>query len=276
MHSPLISPEELSGLEGGVVVLDARPGQADYDAGHLRGATRADLETHLSAARAPGANPARGGRHPLPDPQRFAKLLGDWGIGPSTQVVVYDDQFGANAAARAWWMLRALGHEQVAVLDGGFRAAVAAGLEVTMDVPVPVAREPYPAAGWTLPTVDMQRVDELRRDDGWKVLDVRSAERYRGETEPIDPVAGRIPGAVNLPFADNLANGRFKSAAELRAQYERLLDGTPADHLVVHCGSGVTACHTLLALEAAGLEGAALYVGSWGEWCRNPMSRAGS
>jgi thiosulfate/3-mercaptopyruvate sulfurtransferase len=147
---------------------------------------------------------------------------------------------------------------------------------VTADVPDPAPREPYPATAWTRPTVDLRRVDELRRDDAWKVLDVRSAERYRGETEPIDPIAGRIPGAVNLPFAENLEEGHFKSAKALRKQYERLLDGTPPDHLIVHCGSGVTACHTLLALEAAGLEGAALYVGSWGEWCRNPMSRAGS
>ena len=115
----------------------------------------------------------------------------------------------------------------------------------------------------------MERVDALRKDAGWKVLDVRSGERFRGETEPIDPVAGHIPGAVNLPFAENLQQGRFKSPRELRNLYQELLGATPADRLVVHCGSGVTACHTLLALEAAGLDGAALYVGSWGEWCRN-------
>ena len=123
------------------------------------------------------------------------------------------------------------------------------------------------------PAVDLPRIDALRRDAAWKVLDVRSRERFRGETEPIDPIAGHIPGAVNLPFAENLENGRFKSAQTLRAMYEEVLGGTPPERLIVHCGSGVTACHTLLALEAAGLEGASLYVGSWGEWCRNDLPR---
>lgn len=268
--TPIITPEELAQLlasDAEVVLLDARAG--GYDAEHLCGAQRADLETQLSAARDEGANPKHGGRHPLPPLERWSKQLGAWGIGPQTQVVIYDDQFGANAAARAWWMLRAVGHERVSVLDGGYPAAVAAGLATTSDVPVVAPRPPYPADAWQRPTVDMPRVDALRNDAAWKVLDVRSAERFRGETEPIDPVAGSIPGAVNLPFAKNLENGRFKSSHELCAMYEELLGDTPADHLVVHCGSGVTACHTLLALEAAGLDGAALYVGSWGEWCRN-------
>lgn len=270
-QAPILSSDALAQLlrsESGVVLLDARAG--GYDAGHLRGAQRADLETQLSAARDEGANPARGGRHPLPPLERWTQQLGAWGIGPETHVVVYDDQSGANAAARAWWMLRAVGHERVSVLDGGFAAAVAAGLETTSDVPAVEARPPYPATEWQRPTVDMNRVDALRNDAGWKVLDVRSGERFRGETEPIDPVAGHIPGAVNLPFVENLEQGRFKSPQELRNLYQALLGGIPADRLVVHCGSGVTACHTLLALEAAGLDGAALYVGSWGEWCRNP------
>lgn len=267
---PIISANDLALLlasAADVVLLDARA--AGYDAGHLRGAQRADLETQLSAARDAGANPAHGGRHPLPPLDRWTRQLGAWGISPETHVVVYDDQSGANAAARAWWMLRAVGHERVSVLDGGLAAAVAAGLETTTDVPAGEPRPPYPAAEWQRSTVDMERVDALRNDAGWKVLDVRSRERFRGETEPIDPVAGHIPGAVNLPFAENLEQGRFKSPRELRAMYQELLGETPADRLVVHCGSGVTACHTLLTLEAAGLDGAALYVGSWGEWCRN-------
>lgn len=265
--TPILSPDALAQLlasNADVVLLDART--SGYDAGHLRGAQRADLETQLSAARDANANPAHGGRHPLPPLDRWLAQLGAWGIGPDTHVVIYDDQFGANAAARAWWMLRAVGHERVSVLDGGFASA---NLEVTTDVPQVITRPPYPASSWQRPTVDLPRVDQLRVDDDWKVLDVRSRERFRGETEPIDPIAGHIPGAVNLPFAENLENGRFKSPDALRSMYRDLLGDTPVERLVVHCGSGVTACHTLLALEAAGLDGAALYVGSWGEWCRN-------
>jgi thiosulfate/3-mercaptopyruvate sulfurtransferase len=270
VNSPLVSP--LS-IPPGAVLLDARPDRADYDAGHLVNARHADLETQLSAARDAGADPVNGGRHPLPPLERWLEQAGRWGITASTHVVVYDDQAGANAAARAWWMLRAIGHDKVQLLDGGFKAAVAAGLPVTTQVPEVGPQPPYPASAWQWPTVDMARVDALREDESWRVLDVRSRERFRGETEPIDPIAGHIPGAINLPFAENLENGAFKSAEELRRQYEALLGGTPPERLVVHCGSGVTACHTLVALEAAGLRGAALYVGSWGEWCRNEKPR---
>jgi thiosulfate/3-mercaptopyruvate sulfurtransferase len=267
--TPLLSPDQLAQLlatETDVVLLDARA--KGYDVGHLRGAQHADLETQLSAARDADANPARGGRHPLPPLERWTQQLGAWGIGPQTHVVIYDDQFGANAAARAWWMLRAVGHERVSVLDGAIT-----DLPMTTDAPAITARPPYPATAWQRPTVDLARVNSLRNDDGWKVLDVRSRERFRGETEPIDPVAGHIPGAVNLPFAENLENGRFRPPHELRTTYNQLLGETPIERLIVHCGSGVTACHTLLALEAAGLDGASLYVGSWGEWCRNDLPR---
>jgi thiosulfate/3-mercaptopyruvate sulfurtransferase len=261
---PIIAP---AALPPDAVLLDARSPDA-YAAGHLRGARHADVDRQLSSARDPGADPRNGGRHPLPPVGRWAAQLGAWGITPSAMVIVYDDQSGANAAARAWWMLRAVGHQRVAVLDGGFQAAVAAGLEVTQEVPS-VEPATYPVTTeWQRATVDRGEVEQIRRNKEWKVLDVRSAPRYRGETEPIDPVAGHIEGAVNLPYTENLIEGRFKSPAELRAQYEALLNGTPPEHLVVHCGSGVTACHTLLALEAAGIDGARLYVGSWSEWCR--------
>ena len=232
----------------GVVLLDARP---------------AILNAHLSTASDPGFDPKRGGRHPLPPIERWTRLLGQWGITPATPVVVYDESDGSNAAARAWWMLRAVGHENVAVLEGGLREAV----ETARPQPV----DPYPADRWLWPAVSLEEVKELRLDPAWKVLDVRSTARFRGETEPIDPVAGHIPGAVNLPFAENMEDGRFKSPAALRAQYEALLGDTPPERLIVHCGSGVTACHTLLALDVAGLTGAALYVGSWSEWCRNDL-----
>ena len=166
-------------------------------------------------------------------------------------------------------MLRALGHADVRVLDGDVREAG----PLTTEVPHIEPRPPYPAARWQLPTADVERVDALRRDEAWRVLDVRSRPRFRGETEPIDPVAGHIPGAINLPFSDNLEGPRFKPAAALREQYAALFGDVPPERVVVHCGSGVTACHTLLALDAAGLGGASLYVGSWSEWCRNDRPR---
>ncbi len=269
MQSPILSIESVT---KNMLLLDARTKPA-YDAGHLENAIHADVDVHLSSARDRGADPARGGRHPLPPLDRWLQQLGEWGIGPETFVVVYDDQAGANAAARAWWMLRSIGHQRVAVLDGGFQAAVDAGWKITTEPPRAQSREPYPAERWQRPIVDRDEVDRLRRNPAWKVLDVRSAPRFRGETEPIDPIAGHIPGAVNLAFTENLDGDRFKSPDALRAQYEQFLGETNPDHLVVHCGSGVTACHTLLALEAAGLDGAALYVGSWSEWCRNDLPR---
>jgi len=271
MKTPLLPATDLASLRS-VVLLDARS-RDDYERGHLPGALRADLDGPLSSVADPGFDPRAGGRHPLPPLERWTRQLGAWGIGPDSDVVIYDDQAGANAAARAWWMLRAVGHERVAVLDGGLTAALAAGLSTTAEEPTPDSREPYPANRWILPMVAIEEVDRLRRDPEWRVLDVRARERFRGETEPIDPIAGHIPGAINLPYPENLADGRFRPASELRRLYEQLLGDVSPERLVVHCGSGVTACHTLLALEAAGLRGASLYVGSWSEWCRVHMTQ---
>ncbi len=264
MASPLISASDLAALKDAVRLLDCRT-TPEYEAGHLRGAIHADLERDLSRATAEGFDPAKGGRHPLPDLRAWRDTLGRWGITPDTAIVCYDAQGGANAAARAWWMLRASGHERVRVLDGGLAAARNAGLELTNDTPSLPAAPPYAISHWQWTTVDIGVVEKLAQHPEWTVLDVRAAARYRGETEPIDPIAGHIPGAVNLPYSENLdADGRFKSFEELRAMYE----GFDPAKLVVHCGSGVTACHTLLALDQAGLTGGALFVGSWGEWCR--------
>jgi thiosulfate/3-mercaptopyruvate sulfurtransferase len=264
--NPIIRVED---IPADAILLDARS-RASYEQGHLPGARNADVDLDLSSARDPGADPARGGRHPLPPLERWLGRLGEWGIEPSTMVVVYDDQSGANAAARAWWMLRSVGHERVAVLDGGYQAAIDHGLVPTTDLPELAPKAPYPSERWSWPVADIDTVDARRNDPKWVVLDVRSAPRFRGETEPIDPIAGHIPGARNLPFAENLDGTHFKSAEALRAQYEGFLGDTDPRHLIVHCGSGVTACHTLLALDAAGLHGASLFTGSWSEWCRNP------
>jgi len=268
---PLITPEALRASSIPIRLLDARPGQAPYREGHLAGALHADLDRALSDATEPGFDPARGGRHPLPSPGRWAAQLGAWGVGPDTAVVAYDASGGGNAACRLWWMLRAAGHARVAVLDGGLQGALAAGLASTTDAPpAPQAVAPPPAMAWLRPTVALEVVSRLVQDPAWKVLDVRSRERWRGDQEPLDPIPGRIPGTVNLPFTENLGpDGRFRPPEALRQAYLELLGGTPPDRLVVHCGSGVTACHTLLALELAGLDGASLYVGSYGEWCRS-------
>ena len=266
----LLSISNLRSQLASTLLLDARPEQADYAVGHLPGAIHADLNRHLSTSSDPGHDSARGGRHPLPSPERFAAQLGAWGITPATDVVVYDASGGGNAAARLWWMLRALGHRQVRLLDGGLPAALVAGWTLTVEPAELAPALPYPAERWLLPTVDMKGVEAMRQDPTQGLLDVRSAERWRGDTEPFDPVAGHIPGSLNLAWNHNLGpDGRFRSPEALRAQYQALLGDLPADRLTVHCGSGVTACHTLLALEVAGLSGASLYVGSWSEWCRS-------
>ncbi|GAB4211463.1 MAG: sulfurtransferase [Sandaracinaceae bacterium] len=277
---PLISTAELAAaLEGpeapSLVFVDARSGptaRVSFERAHLRGARWVDLETELAG---PHPDPARGGRHPLPAPEAFATTLTRLGVGPKSRVVVYDDQGGANAAARLWWMLRAFEHPRVRVLDGGWAAieeAAARGVLALASGPEADASGPaHPVRAWIGDEADAGDVLRLREDPRWLVIDVRAPARYRGEVEPIDPIAGHIPGAVNVPFSENLdPSGRFLDAAALRAKYEALLAGRPAERAIVHCGSGVTACHTLLALERAGLTGALLYVGSWSEWCRRP------
>jgi len=267
----LITASDLRARLASVLLLDARPDATAYASGHLPGALHADLNRHLSTASDPGHDPVRGGRHPLPPLGRFAAQVGEWGLGPETEVVVYDAAGGGNAGARLWWMLRALGHERVLLLDGGLPAALGAGLALTTEAPAAVLpAPPHPATRWRFPMVDAEAVERIRIDPTRKLLDVRAPERWRGDTEPFDPVAGHIPGSLNLAWNQNLeSDGRFKAPELLHEQFLALLGDTPADRLTVHCGSGVTACHTLLALEIAGLPGAALYVGSWSEWCRS-------
>lgn len=266
---PIISPQELAELLA-VALFDCRPETTAYLAGHVEGARHAALDRDLSA---PTEDAARGGRHPLPRVQDLSALLGQWGVSPSTHVVAYDAQHGSHSAARLWWLLKAFGHERVQVVDGGLAALQAAGFPLSKEVPEVEPAPPYPAHRFARAQADIDEVERARLDPAWRVVDVRAAARYRGESEPIDPIAGHIPGAINVPFSENLdAQGRFKGAEELRALYRDQL-GVPAAQAIIHCGSGVTACHTLLALERAGMLGAKLYVGSWSEWCRSDRPR---
>ncbi len=272
LTTPVVSAADV--VPTRVRLVDARNGPdsaAAFVRSHLAGAVRADLATDLCAT---SADASHGGRHPLPPLTDWAARLGRWGIRPEVDVVVYDDLGGVNSAARCWWMLRAAGHGRVAILDGGLQAALAAGWPVESGPARVWPDGPYPVSGWGGPTKDIAGVEGALADRDQVVVDVRAAERYRGESEPIDPVAGHIPGAVSWPLTDTLAGGHFKSPAELRALFAERLGDACADQLTVHCGSGVTACHTLAALEYAGLPGAALYVGSWSEWCRTDRPRA--
>jgi thiosulfate/3-mercaptopyruvate sulfurtransferase len=248
---------------------DTDAGQRAYEASHIPRAAYAHLDRDLSGTKT-GSN----GRHPLPVPGDLGRILGRLGIDRSVQVVAYD-QNGAMWAARLWWLLRWMGHEAAAVLDGGFDAWTAAGLPTRSGTEVRREREfvGVPDDALVRSTEDVERrlgsVEQL-------LVDVRAPERYRGEVEPIDPVAGHIPGAVNHFFQWNLQDGRFRPPCELKNLLQPLAGGERADSVVCYCGSGVTACQTLLALEYAGLPGARLYSGSWSEWIadkRRPVER---
>jgi thiosulfate/3-mercaptopyruvate sulfurtransferase len=244
----------------------ARPawGAQAFAAGHIPGALYAHLDHELS-----GPRTAASGRHPLPDPVALAATFGRFGIDARVQVVAYDQGPGVYAA-RLWWLLRWLGHERVAVLDGGLAAWRAAGLPLVTEVPAPAPRRfvPRPSAEAHASADELAAL--LARGE-CLLLDARATERFEGRVEPLDPKAGHVPGARNHPYLRNLgADGRFLDAAALRALLLPLLAGRPSSELISMCGSGVTACHTLLALEIAGLAGARLYPGSWSEWCRDP------
>ena len=236
-----------------------------YTQSHLPGAVYADLNTDLSDLGRPGL-----GRHPLPEADAFARTLGRWGIAPHTQVVVYDAGDGSMAAARLWWMLGLLGHRRVAVLDGGLAEWRRLGLPETNAAAVPSAQPPYPQGFDASRIADADEIAaRLHEAPGW-LLDARAGERFRGEVEPIDPVAGHVPGAINRPLGQNLRDGRLRPPQELRAELEPLLHGRDPREVVLMCGSGVTACHLLLALEHAGLHGARVYAGSWSGWIADP------
>ena len=269
-YTTLITAQALMALTASArpVLLDcgfdlAQPGAGAqaHAVGHVPGAHYVHLDDELS-----GTKTGRNGRHPLPTRDILAAAVGRWGIAPGVQVVTYDNQ-GGPYAARAWWLLRWLGHDSVAVLDGGQAAWLAAGGELTTASDLPPARAPYPTVPAAMTTISADEL--LARLDGVCLLDARAGERFRGEVEPLDPVAGHIPGARLRFFKDNLQpDGRFKPAAQLRAEFAAVV--AQGGEVVHQCGSGVTACHNLLAMAHAGLGDARLYPGSWSEWCADP------
>lgn len=271
----LISADDLAAVQnsGAALMLldcsfeltDLEAGQRAYAAGHVPGARYLHLEHALSAEKT-----GRNGRHPLPSRERFARTMAALGLHAGTQVVAYDNA-GGMFAARLWWMLRWAGHPAVAVLDGGIAGWKAAGHPLSTDAPAALPAGNFGLAPSLVATVSYEEVKANIDAQGRLVLDARAPDRFRGENETMDPVGGHIPGARNRLFKDNLGpDGRFKSAIQLRQEFDAITGGRPAPQLINQCGSGVTACHNLLAMEVAGLPGAALYPGSWSEWSAQP------
>jgi len=291
-YTTLISAEQLQTLLASgqpCMVFDCsfdltqpQAGEKQYTEAHIPGAVYAHLDQHLSAAKDPATGkPApgtaiNGGRHPLPTRETFAAWLGSVGFANGMQAVVYDRQ-GANYCGRLWWMLKWAGHENVAVLDGGLQAWQAAGGAVAAGAPTQgcaanFALAPERIALATIKTV-AERLGRSTGDQAQTLIDARGAPRFRGEVEPLDPVAGHIPGALNRPFANNIgADGRFKPAEQLKAEFLALLGQRDPASVVHHCGSGVSAVPNIIAMEVAGLGRTALYAGSWSEWCNEPTA----
>lgn len=266
----IISANEAKAWYGTAVFCDVVAGpnaKAIYTDQHVEGAAWVDLETQLSA---PYSDAKDLGRHPLPQPEDFVRMLESIGISNDSKVILYDRSSGVMAAARMWWMLRSLGHEQVAVVDGGLSALMEAGVPVASGGAVvsPSSYKTPQRPQWHWPLIEMEAVLPALAE-GKVVVDVRAANRYVGLEEPIDPIAGHIPGAINRPLSDVLEHGKFLSQKALREHFNDLAEAS----VVMHCGSGVTACHSILAMVHAGLPVPTLYNGSWSQWCRNDLPR---
>jgi len=270
--SPIIQANELLALYKStyLVLIDASNGKnakANFEGKHLEGAQFVDLNSQLADIK---ENLSIGGRHPLPKIENFLETVANLGISSASHVVIYDDKNGSNAAARLWWMLKSIGHEKVQVLNGGFQEAEKIHFPTSSKIEIVTKTPTYKTKNWKLQIAKMEEVEKASQDKNQVVIDVRDVDRYNGETEPIDLVAGHIPGAINIPFTENLdENGLFLPPNELKEKYSKVLEMVKAENTIVHCGSGVTACHTLLAIAYAGLEIPKLYVGSWSEWSRN-------
>ena len=275
MYTTLISVSELQALNGPVVVVDCSAdlnnpaaGRQQFETQHIAGALFADINTDLATH--DKALSVNGGRHPLPTREHFAKWLGTCGIDAPTQVVVYDRQ-AMNYCGRLWWMLKWCGHEAVAVLDGGLQAWVAAGGAVASGPAAPVKASSFPLRDSLVALKFTADVSAALGQPTQTIVDARAPARFKGETEPFDPVAGHIPGALNRPFTSNFTpEGFMKSPAVLKAEFEALLNGREAHSVVHQCGSGISAVPNVLAMEVAGLGRPALYAGSWSDWCNTP------
>ncbi len=266
--TPIISAFDLKNLTENLIILDARAGKDAYQnylIKHIKGARFIDLDKDLAEI---GEDAAFGGRHPLPGIKKFGETVSRLGISENSHIVIYDDKNGANAASRTWWMLKSFGLKNVQVLDGGIQIAEKEGLKFSSGEETFQKSELLKTENWLLPISSLEGVENELINCSATVIDVRDAYRFRGEFESIDQVAGHIPGAINIPFSENLdENGSFLLPEILREKYSGLLKGKP-EKLIIHCGSGVTACHTILALNYAGFEIPNLYVGSWSEWSR--------
>ena len=275
MYTTLISVSELQALKGPVVVVDCsadlvkpEAGRQQFEEQHMAGALFADINTDL-ATHDP-ALAVNGGRHPLPTREHFAQFLSHCGIDAQTQVVVYDRQ-AMNYCGRLWWMLKWCGHDAVAVLDGGLQAWVAAGGAVAAGPATAVKPASFVLRESLVVLKLTAEVSAALGQPAQTIVDARAPARYKGETEPFDPVAGHIPGALNRPFNSNFtADGFMKSPAVLKAEFEALLNGRDSNTVVHHCGSGISAVPNVLAMEVAGLGRPALYAGSWSDWCNTP------
>ena len=272
IYNPLIAANDLGKIQfnAEVIIVDASSGpqaKSNYEQKHIAGALFIDLNTDLAEIE---EDVSIGGRHPLPSLMSFEQTLSRLAITPQSHVVIYDDKYGSIASARLWWMLNAIGHEKVQVLNGGLQAAERAGIELN-NLPVTARPNHYgKISKWNLPLTAIDEVAQEAKDSNKVIIDVREAGRYRGEFEPIDLIAGHIPGAINIPFSENLdENGLFLSPEKLKEKYQQIVENHKASDITVHCGSGVTACHTLLVLAHAGFDLPKLYVGSWSEWSRS-------
>jgi thiosulfate/3-mercaptopyruvate sulfurtransferase len=270
--SPLIEITDPRMFDPSAIIIDVRAGANAHEcylAGHLPTAIFASLADDLAEH---PVDPAFGGRHPLPSLSDFTATLGRWGIKPDSYVIVYDDKFAAMGAARLWWMLRSIGHMNVQVLNGGLKAATDEGVELSTDDYTSVGVTPYPIPLGYRNTVDIEEVKIAAKADDRVVIDVREEQRYLGYTEPLDLIAGHIPGAVNLFYSNSLSpEGKYLTSQALATLYKETIGNVKPEDVIVHCGSGVTACHTVLGMEHAGITGAKLYVGSWSEWSRRDL-----
>jgi thiosulfate/3-mercaptopyruvate sulfurtransferase len=270
--SPLIEITDPRVFDPATILIDVRAGanaRNNYLAGHLPNAILATLDDDLAEH---PADPAFGGRHPLPTLAGFAATLSRWGVTPDSHVVVYDDKAAAMGGARLWWMLRSIGHTNIQVLNGGLKAATDAGIQISTDDYKPKAAGQYPIPAKFTNTVDIEEVKQAAKANDRVVIDVREGQRYKGYTEPLDLVAGHIPGAVNLFYSNSLSpEGKYLTSQALASLYKDTIGNVKPENVVVHCGSGVTACHTLLGMEHAGIAGPKLYVGSWSEWSRRDL-----